>query len=532
MRENPYYVQSARHGRMFGRKSTLDALVRHLTKETPDHISVIGPKLIGKSVLLKHLADYFRNDDKHFIGSIYWDLHHHTPRSDAEFITRLAEALGKSLRAVQQKLSREIEHTLRNNPAEIIDALDMILKVLEEDNQRVLVVMDDFDRVLTGGAITRNLWDSMRDLALHSSLVLVTGSKNRLRELCHTEDSETSNFWNVFYVSPVKVSAFSPDDVSEMLKPFEERDIKFDNTAFKELLNWTGGVPLLVNAVAEKIYERKENGFTVTKSIIDDISESIPDECHDILSELWNDCPEELRRNLMDLVKKDIPVAGINDDIIKNLQERGYVTVSGNKIKHNCRILKEFSKKKALGLKGIDRLFGSDESFKENIKDFLEIRLAQCDIVDKDLYNHVKRAINDITTSPLVCIGWIRWIADRAVTLILMKELPDNVLPQEWVDEWNNANVNVFPEMQRLEIPETRYGKCHLLNLMTGTIRQKKPVAKYISKPTVLLVDFLQSVGDFGNHYDGSEVATSFAASVCSTAIDLCERLAREIGSN
>ncbi|OPX35665.1 MAG: hypothetical protein B1H11_08790 [Desulfobacteraceae bacterium 4484_190.1] len=79
------------------------------------------------------------------------------------------------------------------------------------------------------------------------------------------------------------------------------------------------------------------------------------------------------------------------------------------------------------------------------------------------------------------------------------------------------------------KLPASLTGQCRLLQLMTGT-QKSRPVAKFITKPTYLLIDHLQSVGHFGQHIKGNPVTLSFAASVCFTVIALCESLSRDLG--
>ncbi len=59
-----------------------------------------------------------------------------------------------------------------------------------------------------------------------------------------------------------------------------------------------------------------------------------------------------------------------------------------------------------------------------------------------------------------------------------------------------------------------------------------RPLARFATKPTVLLLDSLQSVGDFGQHRDDfreSTVTKGYAASVVLCAIELSESLARDL---
>lgn len=54
-------------------------------------------------------------------------------------------------------------------------------------------------------------------------------------------------------------------------------------------------------------------------------------------------------------------------------------------------------------------------------------------------------------------------------------------------------------------------------------------IAKFVTKPTCLLVDHVHSTGNFGQHREGQEVALPTAAAFCLATIELCERLSEEL---
>ena len=56
MTANPYRVLGPSIPPMLGRGSLVRQIERHLLKPTPDHVSVVGLRHYGKSVLLRHLA--------------------------------------------------------------------------------------------------------------------------------------------------------------------------------------------------------------------------------------------------------------------------------------------------------------------------------------------------------------------------------------------------------------------------------------------------------------------------------------------
>ena len=80
-------------------------------------------------------------------------------------------------------------------------------------------------------------------------------------------------------------------------------------------------------------------------------------------------------------------------------------------------------------------------------------------------------------------------------------------------------------------LPGERGRQLRLLRYATGTgLRGQtvRRVTRDISRPTALLLEHLQSVGNFGQHQDDT-VERPFAVSVCLTAIALCHGLSVDL---
>ncbi|HLP45161.1 MAG TPA: hypothetical protein VK469_04405, partial [Candidatus Kapabacteria bacterium] len=61
MKTNPYPVMGPGPiPPMFGRKSELEQAVQQLTKCSSQHLSVVGPRLSGKTFFLKALENYIK----------------------------------------------------------------------------------------------------------------------------------------------------------------------------------------------------------------------------------------------------------------------------------------------------------------------------------------------------------------------------------------------------------------------------------------------------------------------------------------
>ncbi|HYN36295.1 MAG TPA: hypothetical protein VEV82_04900 [Actinomycetota bacterium] len=475
----------------------------------------MGHTLYGKSVLLNHLAERFRAPDDHYVTSLYSDFRHNTPLTDDEFRRHFAERVKSSLQPVQPELAEYLELEEEG----LRDLLDLVFDEMETRGLRLLAVLDGFDHVLAGSGITRNLWDDMRTLGQKSSLRLVTGSRSRLRELCKTEDSRTSDFWEIFYDTPLQVGCFEEHDWSGFLKPFRSRGVSIEGPALKEIDNWTGGVPVLAAALAARLLAGAREGVTLSKPNVDDTAEVTAEERRELLAALWEDCPIDLQSNLAALADSDMSLSEVPDYRRRDLQLRGFARLSGSKLRSSCRLMIRYAKQQAGGVAELRRLFGDAERFESNIRSLLELRLAQVRGADPQLLSYVERGIRDLDPEPANSVVWGRSIAERALDLIWEAELPpDRSIPQAWQ----------FAGVKWGEVPRRRGQQCGLLRLITGT-DDHAAVSRFVTKPTFLLVDHLQSVGDFGQHREEGEVSLSIAVAFCLSAISLCESLARDL---
>ena len=137
---------------------------------------------------------------------------------------RFAEEIKSALRAVRPQLEELIE--LEDETMH--EVLGIVFDDLDKEGTCILVVLDGFDYALAGTGLTRNLWDQLRVLAQTRSLRLVTGSRRPLRELCRTEESRTSDFWEIFYDTPLRVTALADADVTEFLQPLRDLGCEFE----------------------------------------------------------------------------------------------------------------------------------------------------------------------------------------------------------------------------------------------------------------------------------------------------------------
>ena len=529
MTENPYQVLGASVPSMLGRAALVARIERHLLKPSPDHVSVVGPAHYGKSVLLRHLADKHREGSNKYLTTVHIDLRRDTPTSDDAFKRRLAREISAALQPLHQDLSE----LLAFEDEGIHELLVLVLDDLAKSDARLLVVLDGFDYALAGAGLTRNLWDQLRSLAQKTSLRFVTGSRRPLRELCRTEESRTSDFWEIFYDTPIRVAALEDADWDAFLQPLVDAGCVVDDSARKEVVNWTGGVPLLVCALLQKLWEQHRGASQLSKREIDRVAGELLGERRELLAELWDDCGAELRADLGALVAADIQLTDLSEGRRRALESRGFGRILRNRLRYSCRLMQLYAEERAPALADLMRLLGTAAGFEMHIRSLLELRISQVAApgVDRDLFQSVSNAVRDIDPDPKHALIWIRSIADRALALIWDAELqPDRMLPQEWLDEWRYAGVKNLPEDEG-KLPHGSGMQCGVLRLITGTDRIRRQ-SRHVTKTTSLLVDHLQSVGSFGQHlkdFPEANVSIGFAASSVVSAISLVESLTADL---
>ncbi|GAH36751.1 unnamed protein product, partial [marine sediment metagenome] len=173
MSKNPYQIFKNKDTIMRGRIKVSEQISNHLNKASPDHISIVGPRYIGKTVLLANVDQYFQSRKEIFFAKIYWDLRHRIPDSDSDFLAAFASKIKNGLEHDYASVADYIDIAEKD----IIGMIQTVFEVIEDDNKKILLILDGFDRILSCADITRNLWDNLLALSRRNSLRFMTASR-------------------------------------------------------------------------------------------------------------------------------------------------------------------------------------------------------------------------------------------------------------------------------------------------------------------------------------------------------------------
>lgn len=508
---------------MLGREAILQRMMGALTKATPDHLQVVGPRFAGKTVLLHELAARLRQADSPYSAVLLWDLGHQTPGTDAFFMQRLACELSAALRGSHTYYADHLKASQDNPYQDIAEVLD----ALKDEGVKVLVIMDGFDKPLSNGQLTRNLWDQLRELALKPSLRLVTASRRTLRDLIRNPEAQTSDFWNIFEPNPVRVGCFDENDLAAVLEKMPEWQLVAG--AQTELWNASNGFPVLMLGVLNAVCVLGEAGV-VSPVAMKAACESTFPTVRDKLDALWIDCPpssQDLLRRVLD--ENSVARAGIATADAETLIERGFVQAVANKLQRPSRLLERYLEEQPHEGNALVRLFGTDDTYRKNLKGVLERRIGQVGDIDPTLKRYLERGTEELPGHPDIFLSNVRGIVNQAFELIWKAEMPGRRIPSEWMAVWKRNDERRLDEWETT-FPQGVH-RVRLLNLMTGTERSAR-CAKHITKGTFVLMNAVHAFGDFGQHQEGAPIDPGMAYAVLHLCVELSAALARELPLN
>jgi hypothetical protein len=517
---SPYQVLGTGIAQLLARGEDRSRIMQHLSKFTPDHVSLVGPRYIGKTVLLRALSDIVVTGQSSVVDCVYWDLRHNTPKSDEEFYQRFAQQLQPHMRKIDPALGTFLDEsegiTFYN--------IKSLFEILSEDKKTVVIMFDGLDPVLRNTEIRKDLWDSLRGLADMSSFRMVTGTRQPLRELCMSPDSKTSDFFNIFAMNVRRLGPLTDRDSQEFLQPFIDRGISVSTASTQMLRKWCGGIPLLTAALCLDLWNTVDDGKPLTPQIIDSragdlcADETLQDYLYDFF---WRDCSEQERSVLAEIVRQYRTDRPTTDPAVQTLMQKGFLANSQNGLTCPSKFMYVYASQQGESVTRLRSLFGSVQDFEENSQALLELRLSQFVKIDVTLRSHIE-AIIGFLREPIEGAKLIRLFADRAYTIVLEHEVPSGELPQQWLDEWTREGLRDIPGKQ-LPSPSNRAARYFLVKNIADTRYSLQH--RRITPDMQLLLAHLKLLGDFGHHLDSRVPTSSFMFSVCVTALELATQI-------
>ncbi|MCI0692768.1 AAA-like domain-containing protein [candidate division KSB1 bacterium] len=118
---------------------------------------------------------------------------------------------------------------------------------------RMVLLFDEFDTVVRNPNLTASFYGTLRHLAQHYSLALVTASIRELYYYCINEQIGSSPFFNIF--ANLVVEPFHEHECQELVTAYlKETGVDFSETELKYLFEMSGGFPSLLQIACHSLF--------------------------------------------------------------------------------------------------------------------------------------------------------------------------------------------------------------------------------------------------------------------------------------
>jgi DNA-binding NarL/FixJ family response regulator len=253
--------------RFFGRTREVDHIFSRLRNREFESSSIVGERRIGKTSLLMYI-EHPEVRRAYGMGDQYMFAHIDLQMLEDEvtphrFWTWL---LGQLARRCRDQVTRELfEHAQTAEGLDNFALLDLF-GTIDERGQYVVLLLDEFERITANEAFTHDFFLTLRSLAIHHNLALVTASRSELIDLCHA-DIRTSPFFNIF--ANLNLRLMEEDEAIEMLsRPLVDTRVTFSDIERQQVLLQAGSHPYFLQAAAHFLYEAYQRGLPPAERLV------------------------------------------------------------------------------------------------------------------------------------------------------------------------------------------------------------------------------------------------------------------------
>ena len=221
-------------------------------------VSVIGPRRIGKTSFLYHLAASKAADTR--LLSLYLDATLYSTLDPTELYHSLwTELVELASRTIQLE---------RPPPTDCFSFQDFrgVIQHLYQQGIKLIILLDEFEALSRNPNLDATFFSELRGLAMQYETTYITASVSPLLALTYTQSSVLdSPFFNIF--APVRLGLFDRAEAEALLSRLSERGgLPFGPELVAFLLDLTGPHPLLLQIAGyyafQALLEAVDSGST------------------------------------------------------------------------------------------------------------------------------------------------------------------------------------------------------------------------------------------------------------------------------
>ncbi len=305
--------------KFIGRKDELHRIMSRLRNQAFESSSVVGERRMGKTSLLKILAQ----EQLAGVHFVFVDLQEfgekNTPK---DFWDEVLTELERAMPTPQlKKTVKQFRQTANFEPR----YLKRLLRELNGAGVSIVLLLDEFEQVTRNVNFDPDFFTGLRALILHNRMALVTTSYTDLSDLCHSDEIGSSPFFNIF--ATIYLSSFTPYDRDILFERYwpEHRLTKQEQDY---LVSLAGLAPYYLQVAGNFLYESYQNLSAADR--LPYLKKQFTDQVEPMLRYSWehtndNEKISLLVLALLKLSERPETWQGMNkSELIKYYQNAGY----------------------------------------------------------------------------------------------------------------------------------------------------------------------------------------------------------------
>jgi hypothetical protein len=292
-----------------GREPDLRRLFEVVSGPQPQSISIYGERRIGKSSLLRAFerrAPSMLSPADRYLVLRYEIAEASTP---GELVLQLIERVSG---ATKQSPAMTTSTTALTDLIESVAAAD----------KRLVVLMDDFDEIVSNRDFPVDIFNFLRSLVSHQPVSMVLTSRRRLIDVCH-EKVRGSPFFNVFHER--RLDVFSDREAAHLIARGAASGVPL--APYERWIRASAGTfPLYLQIACALAFEaaREAPGIVPTDNDLARLSMHFAEQVEPHFSKLWSRFADAERETLIQLAAP--ARTRMRQDVLQALARRGYVT--------------------------------------------------------------------------------------------------------------------------------------------------------------------------------------------------------------
>ncbi|MFH1571972.1 MAG: ATP-binding protein [Gemmatimonadota bacterium] len=312
---NPYLNRSMIRSveEFHGRRREVARLLSRMGARTPQSVSLVGERRMGKSSLLWHVAQpqvcagHLAEPERYIF--LYLDFQGHQYLDQGGFCRVFGEQLNAAAGG----------RICVGTPADL-SGIEAAAQGVDRAGLQLVCLLDEFETVTRNAAFGPEFYGALRSLANGYNVAYVTASRQHLQSLCHNQEISESPFFNIF--AEVRVGAMPDSEVAELIEgPSAAAGLPL--VAHAAAIRHLGGnLPFFVQIACSSAFEclQDAGGQGLDEARLERV---FLEEAESHFQYLWGVFGEGERRALVELAEGGT-AAG---EVVAGLEEAGYVTV-------------------------------------------------------------------------------------------------------------------------------------------------------------------------------------------------------------